>query len=67
MYAIHQLPLPTKKRGLQKSFPSQDNCNINFSTSSAQPTVIEKTELQFDIRAIYEWATLHFEEFLIGE
>jgi hypothetical protein len=27
--------------------------SFNFSTSSAQPTVIEKTELQFDIRAMF--------------
>ncbi len=61
MYAIRQLPLPTEKRGLQKPFPSQDNRNINISTSSAQPTVIEETELQFDIRAI----SPHFQTFYL--
>ena len=34
---------------------SLSNCKkFNFSTSSAQPTVIEKTELQFDIRATFQ-------------
>jgi len=34
--------------------PSLGKLQFNFSTSSAQPTVIEKTELQFDIRAILD-------------
>jgi hypothetical protein len=34
---------------------SLSNCRkFNFSISSAQPTVIEKTELQFDIRATFQ-------------